>query len=472
MGRRRYDERLGILISIAFMNRRSLGTQLSWRVGVIQLVTFFASLAIFLAVLWTPGIHAVPPQLAKQVASAFAIDRGHLILAREKLPRGFLEKEGSAWLVARSSSGDQVLFGNVPEELRALTESLPRLEESQLRSEDQRLAATVVVQKRGDEKIWVMVGGTPDDTIAAILFVIGQFIFLPIFLPVLIATSVVIPLAIRSRLRALRSLADDAATIDLGQRGAALRTEGLPAEVLPLVASFNQALSRIWEASAARDRFLSDAAHELRMPMAVLRARMSSLPHSKEKLRLVGDLSRLETIAEQLLDLQRLGRTRESYNLINMTELCDNLAAEVAPLIIEHGYEFSFNADANPMIVEGDSGALERMLKNLLHNAINYGGQRGSIAFEVCSGGRITVSDSGPGVPEEERQRIFAPFYRLNAGISGSGLGLHLASEVATKHGGRIRVSDSSTGGATFEVLLPTLTATNSSRRNEQDGVL
>ena len=437
------------------MLMKSLGSQLSWRVGGIQILTFMLSLATLMALTWTPAVFSVPTQLAETIARASSVESGQLVVRKDALPAALLTGQTDAWLIVRGPSSQEVVFGTVPSNLAGLAARLEELEETQIRSNKSQLAAAVAVDRRSEGVYRVMVGGIPQQGVGETLLIVGKFIFLPMFLPVVLVSCLIIPWVIRRRLRGIRRLADQAETIDLDQRGTALQFADLPEEVRPLVRSFNAALTRIWEASATRDRFLADAAHELRMPMAVLRARLSSLPHSKEKLRLVNDLSRLETIAEQLLDLQRLNSPNERFQIVDLVSLCESLAAEVAPMIVEHGYEFSFEAPDTDVPILGDAGALERMFKNLLQNAMVHGGQRGPITLEVLPTAHVRVSDSGPGVPQEERNRIFSPFYRLNKSASGSGLGLHLASEVATKHGGRIRVTDSPSGGASFEVTFP-----------------
>lgn len=434
---------------------KSLGAQLSWRVGGIQLLTFAASLVILIGITWSPPVYTIPLHSARDVAKAVQIHEQGLSLTQGALPAVFTAHPNEAWFVARGPLGRELRVGQVPNEFFPLVERIENLEQTQLRSNTSRLAATVFVDRRREGDVRVLVGGIPEQGMAENLTLIGKFVFLPMFLPVVIASCLIIPWVIRRRLRGIRRVADQAEVMDFERKGAALEFEELPVEVQPLVRSFNTALARISETFAARDRFLADAAHELRMPMAVLRARLSSLPHNKDKLRLVSDLTRLETIAEQLLDLQRLVSSNEGYRPIDLVDLCESLAAEVAPMIVEHGYDFSFDAPEQAVRVVGDIGSLERMFKNLLHNAVLHGGQRGSIAFEVMSNGRVRVSDSGPGIPIEERQRIFSPFYRLNKSVNGSGLGLHLANEVVTKHGGRIRVIDSVEGGASFEVILP-----------------
>lgn len=441
------------------MRPPSLSAQLSWRLGAIQIATFITSLLIVMFIIWDPSRKEVPRKLAEDVASAIDRRDGQLVIVRDQLPRGFLDDEATAWVVARSSDGDTLVYGRVPSEFDSVIAALPRFHGMQFRSDDVHLAATAVTQFRQWGTLWTAVGGTPERGFLSDALLVMKYAGLLVFLPVLLATLLLVPLAIRRSLRTFRTVASSAANINLDRAGGLLPTADLPGELRPLADSFNDALARIWEASSSRDRFLADAAHELRMPLAVLRTRLSGLPHSTEKLRLLSDMARLENIAGQLLDLQRLSRRVAPRTAIDLFALCDALAAEVAPVILDEGYTFSFRADGEPVFVLGDPTALERMFKNLLHNAVIHAGHSGEIAFQVDEGGRVTVADNGPGVALEERERIFSPFYRLDTPVNGSGLGLHLAREVAALHGGRIRVSDGPGGGALFEVLLPVMNA-------------
>jgi signal transduction histidine kinase len=105
--------------------------------------------------------------------------------------------------------------------------------------------------------------------------------------------------------------------------------------------------------------------------------------------------------------------------------------------------------------VKGDALALSRVLMNLIQNAMMHAGDEGTISVAVNAFGELSVTDEGPGVPLEERDRIFEPFYRTRPSSTGTGLGLHLARQVVERHGGSIDVADVERGGACFRVRLP-----------------
>jgi hypothetical protein len=123
----------------------------------------------------------------------------------------------------------------------------------------------------------------------------------------------------------------------------------VPREIVPLVDAFNAAVRRIGESYDAQDRFLVGAAHELRMPIAILATRIADLPPGQVRSRLQRDLGRLSNIAEQLLDLQRLDHHRSQHQRIDLAALTGEVAADVAPLLIDAGYEFAVEAPDAPV---------------------------------------------------------------------------------------------------------------------------
>jgi signal transduction histidine kinase len=302
----------------------------------------------------------------------------------------------------------------------------------------------------------------PLSTIVRSLLLTFGTVILPSLVPMILATLVATPIVVRAALGGLGDVVHEAERIDIGQRGARLPIENVPAEVGPLVSAVNDALRRLDDGYERHARFLADAAHELRTPIAILHTRLESLPDDADRARLLEDVSRLATLAEQLLDLQRLDQ-RVSLARIDLTAIGRRVAADLAPMAIAAGYEMAFDTDTKgadevPVMVMGDRLSLERAVINLVQNAIEHGGRRGTITIHVDRSGAIDVSDQGAGIPPEQRERIFEPFYRLHPHGRGAGLGLNLVQEVVRRHNGRVSVTDGVPTGARFRIEIPLAT--------------
>lgn len=294
----------------------------------------------------------------------------------------------------------------------------------------------------------------PFRTIARSLLLTFGTVILPSLVPMILATLVATPIVVRAALSGLGDLVHEAERIDIGQRGARLPIENVPAEVGPLVSAVNDALRRLDDGYERHARFLADAAHELRTPIAILHTRLESLPADPDRTRLLEDVARLATLAEQLLDLQRLEQ-RAPLTPVDLTAIGRRVAADLAPMAIAAGYEMVLEADDVPVLVNGDRSSLERALINLVQNAIEHGGRRGSITIQVHRSGAIEVTDEGAGIPPDQRERIFEPFYRLHPHGRGAGLGLNLVQEVVRRHHGRVSVDNGTPTGARFRIDIP-----------------
>jgi two-component system, OmpR family, sensor kinase len=227
-------------------------------------------------------------------------------------------------------------------------------------------------------------------------------------------------------------------------------------EVARLAGEFNRAAERIEGLVARQKRVLASASHELRSPLARLRMALELLDPGDDGERrdyLVGavqDIEELDELIEHLLLTARI----EAGGRIEDPEPVD-----LAALLASEAARTGATVHDAPATVPGDRRMLGLLLRNLLENARRHGGEAPAEARIVVEGSRvrIDVEDRGPGVPADQRERVFEPFYRPDGhreGGGGVGLGLALAREIARHHGGDVTCEDRPGGGSRFVVTL------------------
>jgi signal transduction histidine kinase len=432
---------------------RSLVVQLAWRLSVLQVAIL---VVVIMAILWSiwPRASSIDEGAARAVVRSLAVRGGALAFRPDAGMRRLLEREPALWFVAADEHGRRLSRGAVPRVYLPLADSLPMLEASEIHDLHGRLTMRIYAEDSADGRLHVMVGGGPLLGLRRYLAVFSLWLSWRIGLPLVLVTLIAVPWLVRRSMAGVGKVAAQAEAIDIRERGARLEDGAVPRELQPLVRTFNATLARLGEGYEARDRFLADAAHELRAPIAILGTRLEALPHGEARTRLLTDLGRLSNLAEQLLDLQRLGKQAAELAPLDLVALAREVSAEVAPLVLDAGYELAMDAPPAPVLVMGDRQALARAFTNLLHNAIVHAGGKGLIHVQVGADGAFQVSDEGPGIPREQREQIFTPFYRLRPSSVGAGLGLHLVQEIVARHGGDIGVLDVPGGGARFRVRL------------------
>ena len=258
-----------------------------------------------------------------------------------------------------------------------------------------------------------------------------------------------------------------------------LDDHAVPLEVAPLVASINDLLTRLKESIATQKRFLADAAHQLKTPLAGLRMQAdlaqradSSADELKQSLKLIGRASiRATHTVNQLLSLARAesGSTNIARAPCDMVALVSDVIQDSLPRAmdkhIDLGYE-GVEAGSGGLRINGNATLLKEMVRNLVDNAINYtpssAEQPGVVTLRLLMDrlGKVVVlqvEDSGPGIPESERDLVFQPFYRaLGTEADGSGLGLPIVMEIAHLHAATVTLEDANPGkaapGARFTV--------------------
>jgi len=238
---------------------------------------------------------------------------------------------------------------------------------------------------------------------------------------------------------------DLSARVDVGGRD----------EVAALARSFNSAADQIERLVESQRSMLASASHELRSPLARLRMAVELLARSGRpelKERIERDIRELDDLIEELLLASRL----DAVEHLEKSESTDLLA-----LVAEEGARYDAEVTGVSVQIEGDTRLLRRLARNLFENARRYGGGspiEASIHTVPQGRVRLRVLDRGPGVPPEERERIFEPFYRVSGTRedgSGVGLGLALVRQIARRHGGDARCLARDGGGTCFEVDLP-----------------
>ena len=436
---------------------KSLTKRLAWRLSVLQTLTLVATIAALTWSLINARASYIDDAVSKTIMRSLVVEDGGLRLNDESEMATLLARSPGLWFAAADEQGHHMKHGSIPSAYASFVSALPSLEASEIHSSEPPYVLTMrlSVDDRDGNRVHVMAGGVPISGPAVLVARIAFYLGWRIGLPLVLLTLIAVPWIIHRAMAGVGRVARQAEDIDIADRGARLEDGAVPRELQPLVRAFNTALARLAEGYDARDRFLTDAAHELRAPIAILEARLEALPPGDSRMRLLTDLARLANIAEQLLDLQRLGRQPDTLGVLDLVALAREVSSDVAPLVLDAGYELAMDAPEHPVRIIGDRLSLSRALTNLIQNAIVHAGGRGLIHVEVHDGGVLEVSDQGPGIPEEERARVFTPFYRLQPSSVGTGLGLHLVQEIVARHGGDIRVTDAPGGGARFRIRLP-----------------
>lgn len=234
-------------------------------------------------------------------------------------------------------------------------------------------------------------------------------------------------------------------------------------EIGRLAATMNQMLARLESARDRQRQFVGDASHELRSPLAsirqtaeVSRAHPGALPEGELAAAVLEEGARMQRLVEQLLLLTRTDEGVVTHDPHDVD--LDDLALEEA-----RRHRDGVRVDTSAVQggrVRGDHAALSQVVRNLVDNAVRHATSRVDLAVREVGGDiELTVDDDGPGIAEEQRERVFERFVRLDEArardAGGSGLGLAIVREIVQAHGGTVVVSASTSGGARFVVRLP-----------------
>ena len=359
-----------------------------------------------------------------------------------------------------------------------------RLRDAELRGQDLKVAYMWVKLDLPDSApALVQVAETMDKrSVLATEIVKGvmlpQFVILPlaVLLVWLALAQAIKPLnRLEERIRARNP--DDLSPLDV---------ESVPLEVVPLVSSVNDLLLRLTDSISTQKRFLADAAHQLKTPLAGLRMQAdlaqrqgASAEELKQSLRHIGRSSiRATHTVNQLLALARAESSAAvlAHQPCNLVRLTMDVVRDCVPRAMEKRIDIGYEGaepDTDGVVMPGNATLLKEMVRNLVDNAINYTVERPQQAAMITVRvlldpfSRVLVlqvEDTGPGIPAAERELVFQPFYRaLGTEVDGSGLGLPIVMEIARQHQATVTVEDSHPGhsppGSCFTVRFSHLLA-------------
>lgn len=248
-------------------------------------------------------------------------------------------------------------------------------------------------------------------------------------------------------------------------------THAVPGEVRPLVDEVNDLMARLGKTFDFQNRFVADAAHQLKTPVSGVKAQIELALRESDPERVRHSLAQLYISADRLSRLVRqlLSLARNEPGALDTVQLqpldLNAFALEVSmdwvPHAIKRNIDLGFEGVEHPLMIDADRDRLRELINNLIDNAIRYSQPGGRVTVRpsrTADGhGRLAISDDGPSIPVAERERIFERFHRLlGTQEDGSGLGLAIVSEIATLHGARIDLEEDVDGvGNTFSVFFP-----------------
>jgi two-component system sensor histidine kinase TctE len=430
---------------------------LSWLAGPVILVNLGAA-ALTYQLAWKPAQLAFDQSLtdtARALAAGFAGTAGPAALA----PAASSDGVDVTWYAVRGAHGR--LLAGVPD--APLPDQAAGVLDARMRGEPVRVA---VVQAQGrDGAVRVAVARTVRARArlrdALVRTMVSLQAVVSIALAGLVWFSVSNGLAPLARLRAGMDRRDSAELEPLDEHG-------LPDELAPVVVAFNELLGRAAAGARAQQEFQANIAHQLRTPLAGLRLQLEWLAeHHKDDAATRASVELMLKANERLIrdtnQLLALVRAEPSHFERARLEPLD-LAALVAEAVqafvgqaAQRGIDLGFALE--PATIRGDRYLLRDLLDNLVDNALRYSPAGASVTVRAGTAGgqpALAVEDTGPGIPPEQRARVFQRFVRLHEGATGSGLGLAIVRDIALVHGANVELGSGPDGrGAVFTVRFP-----------------
>jgi signal transduction histidine kinase len=324
-------------------------------------------------------------------------------------------------------------------------------------SDGQKFYGFTLQGSYGSKPVWIQVAAPQgemafDSVLEEFVKDIG-WIWVP-FVVGLLGTNLIVA---RIGLRPLQRAAAQAEAIGPGAVSARLPEEGLPREVHALVGAVNRALDRLEVAFQSQQRFIADAAHELRTPVAVLKAHAHILPAQDGLAAWKDEINAMERLVNQLLDSARLDVVAlEKGQVVELNQVARAVASQLAPIAIGAGKSIEVISTSGPVLINGSTDLLACAVRNLVENALRHTAAGTVVEIGISLPATLRVSDHGAGIDPRERELIFKRFWQGGRDRGGgAGLGMDIVARAVAALDGTISISDAP-GGAVFTLEFPT----------------
>ena len=348
-----------------------------------------------------------------------------------------------------------------------LTPNVPRYYDAAIGGNSVRVVAIAVASPADPaRRVIIQVAETKKKREALVWEI--MLVLVPLQVGILLVAGTFIWVAVTSSLSSLNQIAARLRDYDPDGLVPVRDVQGAPSEIKPLTVALNGLINRLSEARGAQQRFVANAAHQLRTPLATLQVqteralretnperRAEALPH------VLKAVTRMRHLTQQLLALTRSDPSAEGTLVmtdIDLAELARDELERWADAAIQRNIDLGYDGPESGLTVRGEAQLLRELIGNLVDNAIQYGRAGGEVTLGVhASPIMIFVQDDGPGIAVTERERVLDAFYRLPQSVGdGCGLGLTIAREIAARHGARFQIGDRNPHGTRIEIMFGT----------------
>jgi signal transduction histidine kinase len=328
---------------------------------------------------------------------------------------------------------------------------------SVLNTADQKRTFCLVVVPRPSSPLVMLIGDAQVRPGQIVMSFVSRNLFPISLLAVAFASTVIVGaiLAARFVARSIERVTRLALAIDPAAPQGFISLDEVPIELKPLINALNRAFGEIDAYIKLQRRFLGNAAHQLRTPLTLLRAKIEDVAEPVLKSELVRDVRRLSSLVSAMLDLARLQSHAIQKRPLDLAIVTRDVLADFGPSALDAGIELSLEqTDDGPFIIQGVEAAIQSALANLVGNALLHARGARRISAHLKRG-TVSISDDGMGIRSGSEQKVAEPFQTGNTHKQGAGLGLSIIQEIMAAHGGDLVITSAQDGGTTASLRFP-----------------